>query len=333
MISIQKIADQLGVSTATVSRALTPQYAHKVRPETRKKILDLCNQENYRPGITARSFVTGKTYKIGIILGELQNDLGSPLFGLFMRDFCRTLQLHGYAATILYAGINDNLADNAIELLQSSVADGYLLGASLLNTKLEDAVKKSDCPVVTLNQNHEKLDNLDSIYRNLLPAYQKAWSMLDEKDLNNTAFVHGLNDKFKMLPLAQSAPDGVFFDDITLAHNFRYQDLNDFNELYTLTDKFQQYSVLWCASDIIAFNIYNALCLKGAAKEKMPKILGFDNAEQTFLNAQKPFLSTIDPCWSKMGETAAKILLDQINGKKTEHETGIEAKLILRETF
>lgn len=333
MISIQKLASQLGVSTATISRALTPQYAHKVRPETRKRILELCNQYNYRPNITGRSFVTGKTYKIGVILGDLQYDFGSPLFGIFMHNFCSTLQVHGYNATILYAGADNNLESNAIEFLRSSGADAYLLGAALIDTKLEDVVKKSHCPVITYNPNCKKLNNLDSIYRNLSPAYSQAWQRIPENEQNNTAFIHGLNDKFKMQPLAQSAPDGIFFDDISLSSNFRYQDLNDFTELYNLTNTLQQYSVLWCASDLIAFNIYNALRMKGTAKEKMPKIIGFDNAEDTLESNQTPFLSTIDPCWAEMGEKAAKLLLDKINNKITESETGIEAKLILRETF
>ena len=333
MISIQQIATRLGVSTATVSRALTPQYAHKVRPETRKKILALCDEVNYRPGITGRSFVTGKTYKIGIILGELQTDLGSPLFGLFMRAFCRTIQLHGYTANILYAGTSDNMADNAVEFLQSSVADAYLLGAALLNTKLEYAVRKSKCPVITLNQNRNELDGLDSIYRNLTPAYSKAWSMVSEAEAKNTAFIHGLTDNQKMQPFAEAAPQGTFFDDITLSHNFRYQDLNDFSEIYNMTDRLKQYSVLWCASDIIAFNIYKSFCAKGIEKEQMPRILGFDNAQETMQSAGKPFLSTIDPCWEILGERAAELLLDRINNKNTPTETGIDAKLILRDTF
>lgn len=333
MVSIQKLADRLGVSTATVSRALTPEHAHKVRPETRERILQLCNAANYRPSITGRSFVTGKTYKIGIILGAIEKDLGSPLFGLFMRAFCRTAQHHGYSATLLSADTEGNSQNSAIEFLQSSVADAYLLGAALLNTELEDIVRKSHCPVVTLNQNREMLAGLHSIYRDLTPAYRQAWEILSENERQNTAFVHGLQDKFKFAPLREAAPNGVLLDDITLVQNYRYQDLNDFSELYSMTDKLQQYSVLWCASDIIAFNIYNSFKLKGIAAEKMPRILGFDNAEETITSDENPFLSTIDPCWNKIGETAAGLLLNRINGKNTESETGVEAKLILRKTF
>lgn len=333
MISIQKIAKQLGVSTATVSRALTPQYAHKVRPETRKKILDFCNEVNYRPDITGRSFVTGRTYKIGIILGALQNDIGSPLFGLFMRAFCRKIQLHGYAATILYAGVDDNLTDNAIEFLQSSVADAYLLGSSLLNTKLEYAVKKSKCPVITLNQTREKLDGLYSIYRNLASAYKQAWAHVKKHEFDKMAFIHGVDDILKFVHLTATAPTGTHIDDIVLPHNFRYQDLDDFFEIYNISDRLQQYSIIWCASDIIAFNICKALRCKGISKEKMPRILGFDNAEETIQNSLNPFLSTIDPCWDMLGQTAAELLLDRLNNKEIPAETGVDAKLILRETF
>lgn len=333
MISIQQIAKRLGVSTATVSRALDPRYAHKVRPETRKKILDLCNEKGYRPTITGRSFVTGKTYKIGVILGEIEKDLGSPLFGLFMRAFCRSLQMQGYTATILYAGIDDNLTDNTIEFLQSSVADAYLLGSSFLNPKLEYAVKQSRCPIVTLKQTQNNIDGIDYVYRNLLPAYQQAWSCVRKSELNNTAFIHGLNDDSKTSALRKTAPSGACIDDITLSHNFRYRDLDAFSEIYEMLDKLQQYSVIWCASDIIAFNICKAFCHSGLAKDKTPRVLGFDNAEETIQDTVKPFLSTIDPCWDIIGQTAAELLLNRINKKDTPPEIGVEAKLILRDTF
>lgn len=333
MISIQQIAKRLGVSTATVSRALDPRYAHKVRPETRKKILDLCNEINYRPDITGRSFVTGRTYKIGIILGALQNDIGSPLFGLFMRAFCRTIQMHGYAATILYAGTDDNLTDNAIEFLQSSVADAYLLGSSLLNTKLEYAVKKSKCPVITLNQTRKKLDGFYSIYRKLDSAYKEAWTHVKKDEMDNMVFIHGRDDTFKIFSLLDTAPSEINLKDIALSYNFRYQDLDDFSEIYNISDRLQQYSIIWCASDIIAFNICKAFRCNGIPKENMPRILGFDNAEETIQNSPKPFISTIDPCWDELGQTTAELLLDRLNNKEIPAETGVDAKLILRETF
>ena len=64
MLSIKEVARLTGLSTATVSRALDPRYADRVKPSTRKKILAVCDSADFRPDAAARSFVTGKSYKV-----------------------------------------------------------------------------------------------------------------------------------------------------------------------------------------------------------------------------------------------------------------------------
>lgn len=333
MVSIQKLAERLGVSTATVSRALTPEHAHKVRPETRKRIIELCNEFNYRPNITGRSFVTGRTYKLGIILGAIEKDIGSPFFGLFMRSFCRAIQQKGYTATILYAGQDDNQTNNVMEFLQSSIADGYFLGDAMLDTAIEDFIRESNCPVITLAKSQKTINGICNVYRDLVPAYEKAWSLLNETERKNTVFVHNGGDVYKLEVLQNAAPADGRIDEILLKNNVSYKGLNNFEELAEYADVLSRYSVIWCESDLIAFNVFNTLKAKGVSAKKMPKILGFDNAEETLENFHVPVLSTVDPCWDKLGCAAAEMLLRQLYGKSEQQQTGIEAKLILRKTF
>ena len=333
MVSIQKLAARLGVSTATVSRALTPEHAHKVRPETRKRILELCNEERYRPNITGRSFVTGRTYKIGIILGAIEKDIGSPFFGLFMRSFCRTIQQRGYTATILYAGHDDKKSNNVIEFLQSSIADGYFLGTTMLDTAIKDSIRKSQCPVITLNQTNREVNDICSICRNLVPAYREAWSLLKKSERQNTVFLCNADDVKKFEVLQLTAPTDAKIDKILLEKNISYRGLNNLEELNRHTDDLLKYSVIWCESDMIAFSIYNILKSREIPADKIPKILGFDNAEGTLDNFHAPILSTVDPCWDKLGCAAAERLLRQLDGKSEQPQTDIEAKLVLRDTF
>ena len=85
-LSIREIAEKTSLSIATVSRALDPRFVHKVKEETRLKILRYCNECDYRPNNAGRSLVTGKTFKVGFISGQIAGDLGDKHFSYYFTE-------------------------------------------------------------------------------------------------------------------------------------------------------------------------------------------------------------------------------------------------------
>ena len=80
-VTIYDIADKLGVSTATVSRAL--QNNPSTSLSTRKKINALAESMGYRPNLFASSLRSQKTHTIGVILHELNSSfITSVLAGI-----------------------------------------------------------------------------------------------------------------------------------------------------------------------------------------------------------------------------------------------------------
>ena len=56
-INIRRIAGMLRISTATVSRALSPELAHTVSEKQRARIREVCDRFQYMPNInTVRIF-------------------------------------------------------------------------------------------------------------------------------------------------------------------------------------------------------------------------------------------------------------------------------------
>jgi LacI family transcriptional regulator len=78
--TIRQIAEQLGVSVATVSRVIN-NYPD-VAPETRERVLAAIAEQEFTPDRAARSLVTGKSHVIGVILstGLGHPDLEHPFF-------------------------------------------------------------------------------------------------------------------------------------------------------------------------------------------------------------------------------------------------------------
>jgi LacI family transcriptional regulator len=80
MATIQELAEQTGVSVATVSRALNG--SPEVSDATRERILALAHKLDYTPSAAARTLVSRRSHVVGVILetGPGHPDLLHPFF-------------------------------------------------------------------------------------------------------------------------------------------------------------------------------------------------------------------------------------------------------------
>lgn len=76
-ITIKDIARIAGVSTSTVSRALS--NSPELSEQTRQRILEICQREGYRVNALARSLICNKTNVIGLIVPEVTNPFYAEL--------------------------------------------------------------------------------------------------------------------------------------------------------------------------------------------------------------------------------------------------------------
>ena len=77
-VTLQDIADRLGVSVATVSRALAGY--DDVAPATRQRVLQAAQEMGYRPNIIARMLQKQRTDTIGFIIPTHGPRFSDPFF-------------------------------------------------------------------------------------------------------------------------------------------------------------------------------------------------------------------------------------------------------------
>ena len=83
---IRLMAQNLGVSTATISRALSPETSHLVKEERRKEILELADKMRYRPNPGARLIQRGVGSTIGVLIPGDEDVFFSEFYGRFLGD-------------------------------------------------------------------------------------------------------------------------------------------------------------------------------------------------------------------------------------------------------
>ena len=89
--TIKDVAEQAGVSIATVSRALNDKG--DVSVQTREQVLEVARSIGYTPDPVARSLVTHKTGLVGVVVGDNagHRDLSLLFFGKVLAAISRRL--------------------------------------------------------------------------------------------------------------------------------------------------------------------------------------------------------------------------------------------------
>lgn len=98
-VTIRDIARMADVSVATVSYVLNNNENEKIPDETRNKILNIANELNYVPNLTARSLVKRKSGLIGIVVVRDYENEGpwkKSFYSEFVNELERLLSDEGY---------------------------------------------------------------------------------------------------------------------------------------------------------------------------------------------------------------------------------------------
>lgn len=101
-VTLQMIADKVGVSKSTVSEVLRQRKGKiQVGEATRQKILDFAQKVNFEPNAAARSLITGKTYSIGFLLSSHTNlGIANNYFATILSGVQHACRSRGYGCNV-----------------------------------------------------------------------------------------------------------------------------------------------------------------------------------------------------------------------------------------
>ncbi len=77
-LTIGDIAEELGVSKTTVSRAISGKG--RIGEKTREKVLRYIKEHDYRPNVIAKGLAQSRTYNIGLVIPGSYHLVELPFF-------------------------------------------------------------------------------------------------------------------------------------------------------------------------------------------------------------------------------------------------------------
>jgi LacI family transcriptional regulator len=328
-ITIYDIAKKLNISASTVSRGLNNDFT--VKKETIKKIQIVAKQMGYRLNSFASNLRSKKSNTIGVIVPRLNSN--------FMADV-----IAGIEKVVNNAGYN-LIISQSLETMKKEIintetmfnnrVDGLLVSTAHDTDNIEHfkTLIKKGVPVIFFDRIFEHTDWPTVKIDNFKASYE-ATSHLIQQGCKNLFHISGYQaasvylDRFKGFKQAIS--------DHNLIFNEANVYVNDFSE--KSGEQVAQYILslpnlpdgVFSSNDLCAVS-----CMQSLKKFniKIPNdiaFVGFNNDPLT--KVIEPNLSTIDYKGSEMGEVAAQVLLNHLNGTniKPTHSIILRSELIIR---
>lgn len=123
-VTVKQVAERLGISMMTVSRALNNRP--NVDENTRKKVIKTAREMGYVPNLIAKSLVEKKTFTIGVVVPEITHSF----FPEVIRGIEEVAHENSYQLILMHTAESADREAKAIDTLISKQVDGILISTA-----------------------------------------------------------------------------------------------------------------------------------------------------------------------------------------------------------
>lgn len=333
-LTIIDISKMAGVSTATVSRVLNG--SEKVRPATKKKIMDIIEKYDYTPNAIARGMVLQKTKTIGILCPDSSHLYSAKAIYYLEQG----LQANGYDSLLCSAGDILDVRKRYVDLLLSKKVDGLIMiGSNFIssaeeeNQYIKEAADKM--PVMLLNA---ALDypNIYSVMCDDYTMMLKATLAMLDAGIKDVAYLYASDTYSSKKKLSG------FRDAMEKYHVENYQKLicryeaksENFFEIADYLDLIAEergdFHGIIASDDYLAMGCIKYAQRKGLRIPKDVSIIGYNNS--LLSECCFPELTSVDVCLEKQAQILVRTLVGVLSGEDVPKRMVFEGKLIEKGT-
>ena len=331
-LTLKDLAQKLGLSISTVSRALHDNPA--INDATKLRVNKLAEKLGYYPDILAKSLKNNETFTIGVIVPEISHFFFSSVIDGIEE------KTNNYGYTILVTKSNEDMKREIINtksLISNRVAGVIASISQTTNNGLHfEQILKRGIPLVLFDRVLYDL-KVPKVVGN---DFEKIYEIVSH--LINSGYKHiGYLGGPPNLNISKTRIEGykkaLLDNNIDLMNRIildvKLNENGGFKGARTLIQKFSNIDAICCVNDPVALGVYKYLNKVGIRIPDKIAVTGFSNNPSSKIIT--PSMTTVDQNGYEMGSKAAEILIKKINNKSSEssNETHIiEGKLIIRDS-
>ncbi len=148
---MKDIARDLGVSVVTVSKVL--RNHSDIGEETRQRVLQRIKELRYRPNLSARSLVTGRTFLVGLVVPDLLH----PFFAEIAKALSSTLRKKEYYLIISSSEEDPELEEREIDQLLGRRLDALIIASVSPGPDILRRIEDQGTPYVLIDRRFPNL--------------------------------------------------------------------------------------------------------------------------------------------------------------------------------
>lgn len=328
-ITMQDIANKLGVSKVTVSKALGDKDG--VGEELKSKIKALAESMGYRYNTLASAMKSGLSYNVGVIIAErfVGSEQDNPFYLSFFRHLTKALDKLRYSSLL--------------HVLTESDEDDLILPRSYFDRKIDACIvlgqvsnsyinllSKSEIPFIFLDfyDEHSDVDTINS--DNFYGAYTIT-NYLIKNNHKEIAFYGSIKSTSSIQDRYLGYYKSLLEHNIELKKGFVIEDRDDHGKTLPITLPEKLPTAFVCNCDLVAYNLIEELHEKGFKVPQDVSVVGFDN--DIYSTISRPQITTVDVNMEEMTETAANVIVEKIsNPEKKFGRMLVRGKIVFRDS-
>ncbi len=315
MVSMKDISKKVGVSVATVSKALNDHS--DIGAATKELVRKTAKEMGYFPNASARALKTHKSHNIGVLFrDEAGNGFTHDFYAAVLDSLKKTAESKGYDISFINSN-KDVMHMNYLEHCRYRGYDGVVLACIDFSDRDVVELATSNVPVVTIDH---IFDNRTAIISDNVSGIRELVEYIyKECGHRRIAYIHGADSSVTrnrlasfyktMEELGGTVPDEYVKDGI-----YRKPDVAYDLTLELLELKEPPTCIIY-PDDFASIGGINAIKAKGLSIPHDISIAGYDGIR--IAKVLDPRIATIEQDTDKIGDLAAKKIVQLIERPKS----------------
>lgn len=333
-MTIYDISKKAGVSIATVSRVLNG--SDKVRPSTRKKVMDIIEKYDYTPNAFARGMGLHSLQTIGILCAD-SSDLFLAKAVYYLEQ---ELQANGYESLLCCTGYNLDIKQSYLNLILSKKVDGIILvGSNFIGTSEEENQYIKDVstqvPIMLLNASFDYPNVYSTLCDDYTTMFEATSSMLNA-GIEDILYLYNSNSYSgaKKLSGFKAAMEAHHIPDYEKRIHFFKGDPQQMDDIADFVERLVKRNITFhgviASEDPLAIGAMKYAQRKGIDVPNDLSIIGYNNSMLT--TCCTPELTSVDNRLETQTHQLVQTLLGVLSGEEMPKKSIFSGKLIKRGT-
>ena len=324
--TVKEVAKQAGVSTASVSRALSGSGG--VRESVRLRILEAARTLSYRPNRAARDLRVRSSRAVGVLIPDIEN----PFFTSLVCGVEDVLRQTDYSLLLASYNEDPDQESRRLEVFRADAVRGLIFAASRAPSRLYAELGKAGMALVAVSRDVSRLPVDEVTVANKEGAHA-ATSHLIQLGHKRIALVSGP-------PVFTTARDrqagyeealrekGIAVDQRLIVH-CPFKQTDGYSAMRQLLELADPPTAIFAGSNLLTLGALQAIHERHLAIPEQIAIVGFD--EMPWAMSLRPPLTTVAQPAFDVGRTAAELLLGRFREPSLpRRQVVLETQLLVR---